>query len=615
MNYSMDFDQKNPTLRFAVEELSRYTLLIDPTSKIEIDSSAPPIAITIEPQPLDHFCVNIGRYGGYIKASSPIAALIAVYQILQELGVRFLRPGADFEYIPSQKITYFQINKEETASFLHRGVCMEGASSIENMVDFIDWLPKLGFNSFFVQFQYPHCFLDRWYSHVSNPTLEPQSFDLGGMSAQIDAAMELRGITHHRVGHGWTNEVLGYPSIGWSPKMLDDVTFDEALVAQIDGKRGLIRGVPANTNLCYSNPTAVDAMVNNVINYARQHQDVDILHVWVADEANHICECDECKKVSFTDQYVDILNRIDAGLTEKSLQTRIAFLLYQELLWPPTLAKIANKDRFVMMFAPISRTFNSGYSQRLDPPPIPEFKRNNMTMPVSLEENLSFLYEWQKHFDGDSFVYDYPLGRAHYGDLGYVSISKIIAKDIKSLKELKLNGYISCQQQRTFLPNGLPNYVMGKLLWNSSLTFEAIAADYYAHAYGNMDVLDYLSELSSCCNCDYFNRKGERTNPVVAANYRKGIELIEKTRPLINRTAGSHSKVHTIFWNILSYHANYSSMLLHALEAIANGDKPTGMALWNDFCEYIQKNEMNYQNTLDVFRITEVSSNYAGFKE
>ncbi len=90
-----------------------------------------------------------------------------------------------------------------------------------------------------------------------------------------------------------------------------------------------------------------------------------------------------------------------------------------------------------MMFAPITRTFEMSYADvdyENDVPLPNEYSRNNIVLPNSLEENLSYLFSWQKVFNGDSFVYDYPLGRAHYGDLGYMKISKVIFRDVVYLK-------------------------------------------------------------------------------------------------------------------------------------------------------------------------------------
>ena len=91
---------------------------------------------------------------------------------------------------------------------------------------------------------------------------------------------------------------------------------------------------------------------------------------------------------------------------------------------------------------------------------------------------MAYLKAWQSVFSGDSFVYDYPLGRAHYGDFGYVHISRIISEDIKKIGSMGLNGYISCQELRCALPNALPNYVMGRTLFDTSISFEAVS---YTH--------------------------------------------------------------------------------------------------------------------------------------
>ena len=106
-------------------------------------------------------------------------------------------------------------------------------------------------------------------------------------------------------------------------------------------------------------------------------------------------------------------------------------------MFAPEKEKLKNPERFTMMFAPITRTFEMSYEDvnyETDVPEPKAYVRNQIVLPNSLEENLSYLFAWKKMFDGDSFVYDYPLGRAHYGDLGYMKISHVIYRDIHFLK-------------------------------------------------------------------------------------------------------------------------------------------------------------------------------------
>src|SRR5699024_11067368 len=170
------------------------------------------------------------------------------------------------------------------------------------------------------------------------------------------------------------------------------------------------------TNLCFHNGDAVEAFADLVVKYAKTNPTVDYLHVWLADEYNNVCECEGCQQTTPSDQYVSLLNEIDRRLSMEGLDTRVVFLLYQELLWPPLKERLRNPDRFVLMLAPISRTFEASYDLTGPEASMPPYERNRIVLPTNLQENLAFLRGWQQLFQGDSFVYDYPLGRAHYGD-------------------------------------------------------------------------------------------------------------------------------------------------------------------------------------------------------
>lgn len=108
------------------------------------------------------------------------------------------------------------------------------------------------------------------------------------------------------------------------------------------------------------------------------------------------------------DFYVLLLNELDAALTERGLSTRIVFLIYQDLLWPPLEERLENQERFILMFAPISRTYSRElrWSKEAEVPP---YVRNKLSFPRSAEANVAFLDAWREVFAGDSFDFDYHL--------------------------------------------------------------------------------------------------------------------------------------------------------------------------------------------------------------
>ncbi|OOG27577.1 DUF4838 domain-containing protein [Enterococcus casseliflavus] len=590
----------------------------------QLDSADLQFCINKEPAELDEISIELKKGKGKIASNSEVGLLIALYRLFKEFGVRYLRPGKKQEVVPTLTNDDFleaSINIHEVASYKHRGVCIEGADSFENVQEFIDWLPKIGMNSFFIQFENPYSFFKRWYEHEFNPYIDKEPFSneiAQEMSDKIDHEINIRGLKEHRVGHGWTGEVLGYSSkFGWESglKLPED---KKPLVAELNGKRELFDTAPILTSLDFSNPEVTNKMVTLIVDYAKSRQDVDYLHVWLSDARNNICECEHCQKVLPADQYVHILNQLDEALTEAGLSTKICFLLYHELLFAPVKARIKNPDRFTMMFAPITRTFEKSYADVDYENSIPEPKpyiRNKIVLPNSLEENLAYLFSWKDQFSGDSFVYDYPLGRAHYGDLGYLKISRVISRDIKYLDKLHLNGYISCQELRAGFPNYFPNYIMGEMLWNKETSYEVVEADYFEHMYGVnwKEVVHYLEQLSAYSSCDHFNAIGARVNPTLSIRYEAAVQLAKSALPMIEKNCSNSSAEMKYNWIQLGYHREYVIKLGKALQMLSIGKQVEAQAAWRDCLDYIRRNEVHFQGNLDVYRVIEVAKNYAGF--
>lgn len=618
---------KNASSQHAVEELKYYFGKLFEASVKEVDQITEAtlvLKIQTDNYEKDHIFIQLEDGAGEICANSKAALLIAVYRLVSEFGVVFLRPGRENELLPSLSQKAWQeksLRIDEVASYKHRGVCIEGADSYENVADFLDWLPKIKMNSFFVQFENPYSFLKRWYEHEFNPYLEKEPFTAEiaqQMSDRLDQELAKRGLLHHRVGHGWTGEVLGYSSkYGWESGLVLPEE-KKALVAELNGKRELYDTAPILTSLCFSNPEVGQKMVDLIVNYAKKRQDVDYLHVWLSDARNNICECPECQKEIPADQYIRILNRLDQALAAEGLPTKICFLLYHELLFAPQKEVLKNPGRFTMMFAPITRTFEKSYADVDYDSGVPDAKvysRNKIVLPNSLEENLSYLFDWQKMFVGDSFVYDYPLGRAHYGDLGYMKISKVIYRDIQFLGQLDLNGYISCQELRAGFPHNFPNYTMGQTLWNHTIDYEDLKEEYFKALYGKdwALVMTYLEKLSDYSSCDYFNAIGSRQQVELSGRYKVSSDLAYHFINTIEEHITTETGLQKREWRQLGYHRECVVKMAHALHLMAGGRHLEGQIAWRDVLDFIRNHEMDFQQNLDVYRIIEVAKNYAGF--
>ena len=163
---------------FAAQELSRCLAEIVADSIIILNNqNCGPDDVTLRLESLgnpknseDAYSIDVTSAGGSISGSNDRSVLLGVYKYLWLLGCRFPAPGQKHEYIPSlYKKEQLAACCRKKAALRHRGVCIEGANSLENILDFIDWLPKMGYNSFFLQFQLPYTFMARWYHHEMNP--------------------------------------------------------------------------------------------------------------------------------------------------------------------------------------------------------------------------------------------------------------------------------------------------------------------------------------------------------------------------------------------------------------------------------------------------------------
>lgn len=477
------------TLQYAESELKKYLLKVTGEDKADIA-----IVCDIKANsPFDDVAkIDVKCGKGVISASNPRAALIGVYRFFYILGCRFVRPGDDGEVIVKLPTSALTAKGEFRPENRYRAVCSEGAISDRHVTDMVRWLPKIGMNGYFCQFADGHLFFEKWYKHKESSVLSPdENYSVRDSAAHLKNCVEAIkecGLIYHAVGHGWTTEPLGYVTYGDHRSTDADIKPEHrALFAEINGVRGFHKGMPGDTQLCYSNPQARKVVTDGIVDYMKVHPEVDILHFWLADGTNNHCECEECRKKLPSDLYVKMLNELDEKLTREGIDVKVAFLIYCDLLFAPETERLNNPDRFIMMYAPIARSFfEPMYTEEnyLTTVEKVEYRRNGNEYPSTAAGYLDRLKRWQAVIKTDGFAFDYHLMTFQYGgDPSFTKISEVIFADMKGLKLVGLNGNISCQLQRLFLPTALPNYAMGAALVGDK-TYAETENEYFSAAFG-----------------------------------------------------------------------------------------------------------------------------------
>ena len=192
--------EENEALRFARQELERYGQQVFTdwsTGGHSIDIGLAEKGETVVSEEIDEIYIRVKGGVGRIVGSNPCAVLIAVYRFLRECGCRFLRPGADGEYLPQCLLSEVKVDLCERADMEMRCVVIEGACSYQNVYHMIDFCPKIGLNHYEFQFKTSAVFFERWYDHEKNPYGKPEGLTeerVEQMTAALRAELKKRGI-------------------------------------------------------------------------------------------------------------------------------------------------------------------------------------------------------------------------------------------------------------------------------------------------------------------------------------------------------------------------------------------------------------------------------------
>jgi len=616
---------KDPVVRFAAQELARHLKLATGTALPLVAAkraATKKVAFRLgvcddlniaAPDDLgdgDWICLRPEGDGIILTGSNPRSVLFAVYRYLREIGFRWIRPGKRGLIVPRLDAPVIAVLPvEERPSYHYRTICIEGACSFEHVRDLIDWQAKHGMNGYFIQFEYGAYFFKRWYEHIGNPAWQGEPFSMEQareVAAKVIAEIKKRGMSFERVGHGWTCEVLGLPTEGWEKYTRKLSSAKQKQLAQINGKRELFHGVPLNTNLCYSDPKVRAAVTKRIADYAAAHPEVDLLHFWLADGSNNQCECENCQTARPGDFYVDMLNELDARLTKANLPTKIVFLIYVDLLWPPQRSTLHNPDRFVLMFAPITRSYAHSFAASPDHGEgMTDYVRNQLQMPKSARANIEYLQAWQKLGARNGFDFDYHLIWACYHDPNQYALARVLHQDIRALEKLNLQGLNSVQNQRISFPHNLLMDVLAHALWNKKRSFEDIARDSFNDAYAEAgpQVHAFFKEMSRLWQpffeAVYIPAPDAKRIAASRRNIQKMRAVIAAFEPLVSTARPDAPDAIQWSWKYLAKYLQVLNMLLPAYEAYLHRS-PDCRAKFEAAFDFLWKNEKSLHEVLDV---------------
>ncbi len=624
---------------YAAEELRKYLRMMMPECgniEIKYDPDAKDgfrlglmqdfgldISDAEEPDLDDILYIDTAEEGGIIAGDNPRSVLLAVYEYLRQNGCRWLFPGVDGEFIPMQDIKAVKYRFKPSCRY--RGQCNEGAEFQPDMIDAIEFTPKVGMNVFMMEFFNPVGYYRMYYNHVKNEMNrkpEPVSDNqILQWKRQCESEIAKRGLMFHDIGHGWTCQPFGIDTAmrGGTPEKEEEnnatVTPEQMqYLPLINGERKLFRGTPNWTQFCMSNPEGRRIVAEYVAEYAENHSNSDYIHVWLGDMVNNHCECENCQKKTPSDWYVMLLNAIDEALTVKKLNTRIVYIAYTETMWAPEFEKLKNPGRFALLFAPISREYSHSLSIEGDMPAIAPYVRNNNKLPNNFKELYYHFENWTKDWNGANLAYEYHFWHHQMRDVGGINLAKVINEDIKFYKSHKINGVIEDGSQRSFFPTGLCFYTYARTLYDVSLSAEEIAEEYFSSAFGDdwKKFYDYLDKLGKAFGHDYL--EGERnlgTNrsswyaPELLESLRSVRDIVKEGRKLIEAHYNSPYRVRTVSVRLLEFHAMYSEMFSDALIEKCVGNDDASVKIMENMMAECGKYELAFERWYDhclIFR-------------
>lgn len=470
--------------QFAVAEVARYLKIMTgtdiPLSGKELPALKPLSWIVLAsqkekisyPGPFDRLRKTEQGFGlrsknhqlWFVGRSSP-DLLYAVYAWLEAQGVFFLRPGR--EYVPRGKeINIHGFDLEEIPGFGLRGRSFAGWDKVLNMeepdkdtsfrwcVNTVDWMAKRRMN--YVDAQ---VFLRNMLHQKGEK-----------MRRLFIQEITKRGLMYGVGGHDWA-----YGAFSRSSQRRFSANPDH--FALINGKR-------SNKQICPSDKEGVELLIETIIKKYRRYPAWQVLTFWPVDALNHWCECGKCKRLSPSDSYVLVVNKLAERVAREFPGRKIHYISYFDTFFPPARIKPNNRwNNLVLEYAPINRMYERSLADlRISKGfRLPEFENNKIDFDkLGLEETWQALRSWRRKHQGPVVAFEYYNCFMKHGITGRPI--QVMDKDIAFYHRQGID-LITCEFLN-FWPNGFESSFLCHKLWNVNADPKSYRQLFFQKTYG-----------------------------------------------------------------------------------------------------------------------------------
>ena len=314
-----------------------------------------------------------------------------------------------------------------------------------------------------------------------------------------------------------------------------------------------------------------------VVEYAVDHPEVDLLHVWLNGPTAAITNANAriCRQRLPADWYVTLLQQLDAALSARGCAMRIVFFgLFRSALG-------AERRRAGLA----ARAFDLYVPNSLSGPPLDAgVQAARPSRPSCNEitarshryrgEFLSFLQGWQRCFTGDSVLFRVlPDGIHRLPCSTSMRWQRLIHGNIRQLRPWALDGLISCQFQRVFFPVGVAMYVMGQTLWDDTVDLDALLDDYFYAACGADSALCKEFLKVSAEELQHIVSFGETLSivPGAAAHLVRLRNMLSDFAKVVERNLFLQEQCHARSWHYLRWYLRLFTHLLDLFTVMERG--------------------------------------------